>query len=131
MTGTEEPWIEEAFSEADKMEVEKLKGNAEVTAIISGGKSSFDTIEVNGISIRFTPFVSSPVRHKLTNIRNKGEVSDEELVYLTLSLLSKDDPWNKPLTWKFIDASGGDASEALAKMMSKVAKRAEQMRTFQ
>lgn len=131
MTGTEEPWMEEAFSEADKMEVEKLKGNAEVTAIISGGKSSFDTIEVSGISIRFTPFVSSAVRHKLTNVRNKEGVSDEELVYLTLSLISKDYPWNKSLTWKFIDASGGDASEALAKMMSKVSKRAEQMRTFQ
>jgi hypothetical protein len=130
-----DPAVQETLSEADQIEVEKLKTNADISAIIAGGKVLTDIVVVNGVSIRFTPFLSRTVRHKISVIRNikDGASLDEaeRVVYLTLALLCKDEPYTKEITWRHIDAEGGDASNILAEMMGKIKKRADQMRNFQ
>lgn len=134
MTGTEEPWMEEAFSEADKMEVEKLKSNSDIQNIISDSKKAIDTININGVEIRFQSFISRQKRRQLSKVSTlkSDTIEDaEEIIYNTLALMCLDDPYNKPLTWKYVEAQGGDASEYLSKIMVKIKARATQMRSFQ
>lgn len=131
MTEGTSDWKEEAFKEADQMEIDRLRGNAEVSKIISAGKNSYEEIDYNGVKIKFTPFISRPVRRRLAKVETSDQDSAEDAIYLSLSLLCKEDPWNKPLTWKLIEADGGDASELLTRIMSRIKERAAQMADFQ
>jgi hypothetical protein len=127
-----DPAVQETLSEADQMEIEKLKNNAEISAIIKSGKETADAIEISGVKVRFAPFISRTVRHKISTMPEAKTLEEgEEIIYKTLALLCKDDPYNKAATWKFIEANGGDASEILTQIMRKISERAKQMRAFQ
>jgi hypothetical protein len=129
-----EAFVQETFSEVDQMELEKLKSNSDIAKIIASDKKAVASIIVDGVQVNFTPFVSRPVRHQLSKLQKIGTPTmeeAEELIYETLSLLCTDYPYNRPLTWKFIEANGGDAGSHLAEIMGKIATRAEQMRKFQ
>jgi len=128
------PEVQETLSEADQMEIERLKSNSDIQNIISDSKKAIDTININGVEIRFQSFISRPKRRqlsKVTTLKSDTIESAEEVIYNTLALMCLDDPYNKPLTWKYIEAQGGDASEYLAKIMTKIKARAAQMRSFQ
>lgn len=130
----EDDFVKEAFAEIDQMELDKLESNADIAKIIASDKKATAFIVVDGVQVNFTPFVSRPVRHQLSKLQSKGTPTMEEaedIIYKTLSLLCSDDPYNKPSTWKFIEARGGDAGTHLAEIMGKIAARAEQMRKFQ
>jgi hypothetical protein len=131
----EDDFVKEGFAEVDQMEIDKLKNNADIAKIIASDKGATDFILVDGVKVNFTPFVSRKVRHKLASLKPQGQVSDieeaENIIYQTIALLCTDDPYNKALTWKFIEASGGDASKHLAEIMGKISARADQMRKFQ
>ncbi len=135
MTLEEDELIKEGFAEIDQMELDKLKNNADIAKIIASDKRATDFIVVDGVKVEFTPFVSREVRHKLASLKPKGKETDieeaENIIYKTLALLCTAYPYNQALTWKFIDAKGGDASSHLADIMGKITSRAEQMRTFQ
>ena len=128
------PENQEILSEADQMEIEKLKSNSDIQNIISDSKKAIDTININGVEIRFQSFISRPKRRQLTKATSKkvDTIEDaEDVIYNTLALMCLDYPYNKPITWKYIEAQGGDASEYLAKIMTKIKARATQMRSFQ
>jgi len=130
----EDKFVEEAFAEIDQMELDKLKNNADIAKIIASDKKATDFILVDGVQVNFTPFVSRPIRHQLSKLKPGDNPTMEEaegIIYQTLALLCTDYPYDRPLTWKFIEAKGGDAGTHLAEIMGKIAARAEHMRKFQ
>jgi hypothetical protein len=129
----EDTFVKEAFAEIDQMELDKLKNNADIAKIIASDKRATDFIEVEGVRVNFTPFVSRITRHKLAKLKpgeNPTMEEAEEIIYQTLACLCIDDPYNKASTWRFIEENGGDAGTHLANIMSKITSRAEQMRKF-
>jgi len=128
-----DPAIQDTLSEADQMEFEKLKSNIEVQKLITNSKKAVESISVDGVEVRFMPFLSRNVRRKLQVIsKQKTDTlqGQEDIIYNTLATLCLEDPWNKAVTWKFIEANGGDASEYLAQIMGKIKKRTEQLTSF-
>jgi hypothetical protein len=135
MEGTSiEEFEKQALEEADQMAVDSIKDNAEVSKLIYNSKSARDSIEVDGVVIRFHPFISRQIRHKISAMRRDVNPDDanstDEIVYQTLALLCTEEPWNNPLTWRGMEIQGGDAQGYLARIMGKIAEKTDKMRNF-
>jgi hypothetical protein len=126
--GASDNFVQEAFKEADEMEAESLRSNSNISRLIASSKNAIETIEVDGVVIRFHGFLPRKVRRVVQSMSTENS---DVLMYTILAELCIDGPYNKPTTWAFMEAEGGDVSGYLAKIMSKIQARTKQMIAFQ
>jgi len=126
MTGTseaEQKFIEEGFAEIDQMNLEKFKANDSISKIIAASVDRYEKITINGIDIRFRPFLTPQLRRKF-HAAQKVESTDPEVVddilYGTLAAMCVDDPFTSPDAWKYMETLGGDVQGILRQIMAKI-----------
>jgi hypothetical protein len=127
-------FIEQALSEADQMEFDRLKSNSDILRIIAHSNSQIETLDVGGVSVRFQAFISFKKRREMQALKKPTADSEMEesegFIYSTLALLCMDEPYTKAVTWKIIHRMGGDVEGYLADIMGRIAERAAQMQDF-
>jgi hypothetical protein len=131
-TSEEEKFVEDSFAEIDQMKLDELKNNADITKILAASKDTFETIDINGVVIKFKPFLTRKLRQRFFAAQ-KSEVTPDlidAVVYDTLADLCIETPWNQRETWIGIETLGGDVQGILKKMIAKITENSSKTRDF-
>lgn len=131
--GTSEDFVEQALNEADQMEIEKLKANADIAKIISSSTVATAHITVGGVDIRFKAFLDRKTRHKLYSTKDVDQENLDQVegvMYDSLAAICIDPPFNSRETWLYIEEQGGDVSGILKKMTDIISKGSTNAKDF-
>jgi hypothetical protein len=133
--GTSE-FVEQAFKEADAMEIKRIKSHEGIQKILQSSDEAFTTVEIEGVQIRIRSFLTKAIRKKLQLVDRIVASEDidmdgiETALYEILAIICLDDPYNKILTWKILDEQDKDLAGYLRIMMAKVNEVSRQAKDF-
>jgi hypothetical protein len=98
--------------------------NAQLRAIITSQKARKLSITVGDVEIFIKAGIPKKERDALMKIAKEykdGEIEEaDKSMYVVLSNICLDSPFNNPLTWAYIDNETGEVPNMLAKITEKI-----------
>lgn len=106
---------EEDLKKFDEQIEKETEANQEIKTLLTTFKTVPKEIEVHGIKLKVLPTIPRKLRREISKF---DEIQDdleatEQHTYLILSRVCTEDPFNKPMTWEYLDEKTGMVPELM------------------
>ncbi len=107
---------------ADRFLVEDMAAREEIKKLLSSYTQQSKEIEVSGTKIKVLPTIPKAIRKELAKFSKMDAEENldamEQQMYLVLSKVCLEDPWNKPEAWEYIDEKTGVVPELIREIFN-------------